>query len=406
MATSKEQAQRFIRETLATLKAAVDDDLVASVLWDECTASRIVFANHTVIEAMATSDRSTRGMAISMLIFDEAGHLQADSESVGAGKELYQALVPSLTQFKDKSYVLFTSTPMVRIGLFWEMYRNGTERAEDGELIDPSVFVIQRATWDMINGDHIPNSPKITREGDDEIVNAYRTNPEWAVVEYEANFMAAGGAFLDPLDIVACQRKTGILSPAGHSYYCAIDPAFQRDAFAMAVAHRQDEQIVVDGIWSWAPGTGYDRTLDEVAMVGKQYNIRSMRTDQFAGPPIVGDLAKRGVSVEIVDWNNSTKWAAFSRLKSCLITRQMSLPKDQRTETELMNLVATATATGLVRIAASGDHHDDRASCLAALADMLGNDARVLVMTADFSPDHEFPTWNSEAAPEEWETAD
>jgi phage terminase large subunit-like protein len=371
VATSKEQAQRFIRETVATLKAAVDDDLVASVLWDECTASRIVFDNHTVIEAMATSDRSTRGMAISMLIFDEAGHLQADSESVGAGKELYQALAPSMAEFRDKSYVLFTSTPMMRIGLFWEMYRNGTEKAEDGQPLDPSLFVVQRATWEVNNS--------ITRDTE-EIANAYRTNPEWAVVEYEANFMAAGGAFLDPLDIIACQRKEGILPPGSHRYHCAIDPAFQRDAFAMAIAHQEGDRIVVDGVWSWGSTIGYENLLDEVAAVAKVYGVKEVRTDQYAGPPIVAGLAARHLSCNIVPWDNAGKWAAFSQLKSLLRTRLISLPRDPRTETELMNLIATATATGLVRIAASGDNHDDRASCLAALADMLGNDAGPIVI--------------------------
>ena len=397
VATSKEQAQRFIQETLATLKAAIDDDLVASVLWDECTASRIAFDNHTVIEAMATSDRSTRGSPISMLIFDECGHLQADSESVGAGKEVYQALAPSMAEFKDKAFVLFTSTPMLRIGLFWEMYRGGTERGDNGEFLDPSIFVIQRATWEVNNS--------ITRD-DDEIANAYRTNPEWAVVEYEANFMAAGGAFLDPMDIIACQRKDGILPPADQRYYAAIDPAFQRDAFAMGIAHRDDSRMVVDGVWSWGRGIGYEALLDEVVAVAKQYNIREVRTDQYAGPPIVAGLEKRHVSCTIVPWDNAGKWAAFSRLKSMLLTRQISLPKDQRTEAELMNLVATATATGLVRIAASGDNHDDRASCLAALADMLGNTSNVLVMTAEYSPDHDFATWNNEPSPEQWETDD
>ena len=397
VATSLDQAKRFIRETVATLKAAVDRDLVESVIWDECTASKIVFDNNTVIEALATSDRSTRGMPISMLLFDECGHLQADSDSVGAGQEVYQALAPSMAEFKDKAYVLFISTPMVRVGLFWDMYRGGTERGEDGELLDPSTFVIQRATWDVNNA--------ISRD-DPEIAYAYRSNPEWAVVEYEANFMAAGAAFLDPTDILACERKTGILPPADHRYYAAIDPAFQRDAFAMAIAHEEQDRVVVDGVWSWSRGIDYNPLLDEVVAVAKQYRIREVRTDQYAGPPIVAGLAQRHLSCNIVPWDNAGKWNAFSRLKAMLRTRQMQLPKDQRTEAELMNLVATATATGLIRISASGDHHDDRASCLAALADMLGNTSKVLVMTSDFSPDYDFATWNGEPSPEQWESDD
>jgi len=399
VATSLEQAKRFIEETVTLLKSAVDEDLFNSVLWDQCTATKVLFDNNVAIEAMATSDRSTRGPACSMLIFDECGHLQADSEAVGAGEELYQALSPTMVTFGKTNYVLFISTPMVRIGLFWKMYRNGTEKDEDGNPLDPSIFVIQRATWE-VNPTVDPNDP----EG--EVWQAYHSNPEWAAVEYGANFMAAGGAFLDPLDITACQRREGILPPAGHRYHCAIDPAFQRDAFAMAIAHEQDERVVVDGVWSWSRGIEYEALLDEVVGVAKQYNVREVRTDQYAGPPIVAGLGLRHLSCNIVPWDNAGKWNAFSRLKSMLRTRQIQLPKDQRTEAELMNLVATATATGLIRISASGDHHDDRASCLAALADMLGNDNKVLVMTSEYSPDHDFATWNDEPSPEEWETAD
>lgn len=392
IATSLKQAEKWIREAKATLRGqGVDPELFESVVWDRCTADSIVFDNNVEIVAMATSDRSVRGNAISLLIFDEAGHLQADSESVGAGREVFEALVPSMTQFKDRAYTLFTSTPMLRIGLFWDVYRSGTEKDRDGEILDPSMFVIHRATWEVVNGDDVPHSPRITRDGDPQIVRAYRVNPEWAATEYGADFMAAGGAFLDPLDILACERDTDVLAPQSlHRYRASLDPAFQRDSFALTIGHPEGEMAIVDGVWSWGPSSDpghYDRVLDEVAEVLREYGVREARTDQHAGVAIVADLAKRGISCDEVAWDNAGKWSAYSKLKAALRTRQISLPRDLRTETELMNLIATATRTGLVTINAAPGYHDDRASAIAALMDMLeGNQGLIAMSWHDYSP--------------------
>jgi hypothetical protein len=133
---------------------------------------------------------------VSLLVLDESGHFQTDSEGVGAGKEVYQALSPSVAQFGDRGYVMFTSTPKWRSGLFWEQWRNGTEG------IDPQLLVIKRATWEM--------NPTITRES---LEPEFRVDPDGAATEYGADFSAAEGAFLDPKDILACQRETGTLAP-------------------------------------------------------------------------------------------------------------------------------------------------------------------------------------------------
>jgi phage terminase large subunit-like protein len=364
VANRQEQAQEFIRVIRELLEQAIDPDLVALVDFSASTLDTIVFRTKVVIRAMPCSSRSTRGLAVSLLVLDESGHFQTDSEGVGAGKEVYQALSPSVAQFGERGYVMFTSTPKWRSGLFWEQWRNGTEG------IDPQLLVIKRATWEM--------NPTITRES---LEPEFRVDPDGAATEYGADFSAAEGAFLDPKDILACQRETGTLAPDQDiRYKAAIDPAFQKDAFAMAVAHKDRKgEVVVDGVWTWHR-YGYERTLDEVAAVAKRYGVRTVRTDQYSSQPVLEGLQKRKLHCEAVPWDNTNKFEAFTRLKAGLVTRQVSLPADDLLVQELMNLEAKPTVTGLVRISASSGHHDDRAVVVAALMDLLENDLGPLVI--------------------------
>jgi phage terminase large subunit-like protein len=362
VANSLDQAQEFILKVRELLENAVDPDLALLVDFESTTLTQVVFRNNVVIRAMPASGRSTRGLAISLLVLDEAGHFQVESEGIGAGKVIYQALAPAVAQFGAQGYIMFTSTPKWRAGLFWEQFRNGTERNNDGSLLDETIFVAKRATWEM--------NPTMPRDHQ-EIANAFKVDPDHASTEYGADFSTAEGAFLDILDILAAKRKTGILAPdSSLSYKCAIDPAFQKDAFAMAVAHKEGDMVVVDGVWTWSRG-GFENTLDEVTAVARRYGVRQVRTDQFSSQSVLEGLQKRRLDCDVIPWDNANKFEAFTRLKAALATRQVTFPNDDQIVNELMNLEARPTATGMVRIAASAGNHDDRATVLAALMDLL-----------------------------------
>lgn len=409
VANSMDQAQLYIRTARNLLESPnVDPRVYAAVNWDACRVDLISFVDNVSIRAMPLSGRSTRGPACSMLIFDESGHFQTGGESVGEGEAVYQALAPTVAQFGDRGHILFTSTPKLRLGLFWDQYRNGTAKPTDSRY-DPTLFVIQRATWEIS-----PN-PNLTRE---KLEKKFPGRPEYVATEYGADFMSAAGSFLNPEDVYACQREGGTLPPQdGIRYACTIDPAFQRDNFAMAIAHKDGDLIVIDGVWAWSK-PGYDTVLDDVALTAKQYGVKHVRTDQFAGQAIIDGLQKRGITVEVAAWKNpniskntggtsENKWDAYSRLKGRLVSRRISLPRDDATASELVNLQQVTTVTGVIRVEAPSGERDDRASVLAALMAILDGAAGVAVFTIGYDPDHgDTDTWNGEPSPERWETDD
>ena len=380
-ANSTEQAQIFMNTAKRLLGSSqVDPRIAAAVNWDGVRMDLIPFVDNVSIRVVVLSGRSSRGPACSMLIFDESGHYQAGGESVGEGNAAYQALAPTVAQFGDDGHILFTSSPKLRMGLFWEQYRNGTAQPNEPNY-DPSLFVVQRATWE------ISSNPNLTFE---KLSKKFPGKPEYVATEYGADFMAASGSFLDPVDVLESQRSTGTLPPSPDiKYVCAIDPAFSRDAFAVGIAHEDGPRVVVDLVeaWSRRGENALESSLDDIAALCARYDVREVRTDQFSAQAIMEQLAKRRLSCDVVPWDNAGKYEAYSRLKALLATRQISLPNDPATAQELMGLVVKPTITGRVQILAAGGGHDDRASVLAAIADMLGGDLGVIAMSwRDYSP--------------------
>jgi hypothetical protein len=355
VATREQQAREQIRVVRELLAAAPDADLAALVDVGASTADEVVFRSGVIVRALPCSSRSSRGLPASLVIFDEAAHFLTDTDGPAAFRSVWRALTPSTAQFGAMGYVLVTSTPWGAQGPFYEL----ATAAEAGT--DPDTFAIHRPTWAM--------NPHITRES---LASEFLTDPEGAASEYAAEFVSGLGAFLDPGEVTACVRPgVAVLPPSAEvSYAAAIDPAFAADAFALGIAHRGAEAVVVDGVWTWRRA-GFESTLDQVADVARQYRVRTVRTDQFSAQAVVEGLRRRGLDCTPIAWDAAGKWQAYSRLKALIRTRGLSLPDDDGLRGELVGLEARPLPSGLTRIAARGSGHDDRASVVAALVDEL-----------------------------------
>jgi hypothetical protein len=366
VATEYGQAKEFIQLVRQQLENAPDPQIHKMVDWDSSTLTDIKFHNNVVIRALPCTSTSTRGMAISMLVLNEAGHMKTNDGSSSAGAEVYQALSPSTVQFGERGYHVFISTPHIRSGIFWDLF----EKANDGKLDD--VYLAHYPTWVM--------NPQISRDSKT-MVAEFQSDPEKFNTEYGADWRSAASAYLSTEDIKAARRDTQTLPPRDDiNYKCAIDPAFQNDKFAMGIAHKERDRIIVDGVWTWYQA-GHEGTLDQVADIAKRYGIKRVRTDQFSSQSVLEGLGKRRLECEVVPWDNANKYEAFSRMKAAFSTRQISIPDDEPLAKELNALVATVTVSGLIRIAASGSKHDDRSVVIAALCDMLENDFGPIVLS-------------------------
>jgi hypothetical protein len=313
------------------------------------TETEITLANRSVIRAYPCSARTVRGDAWSSAALDEFAHFFDSTDGPACGDRVWQAVLPAVSQFGDRGWVLALSTPRWRQGAFYAL----TERATSGRFTH--IHHAHHSTGEM--------NPRIKKSWLEE---RRREDPDLYGREFLAEFIDGASSYLSSSDVVGAVRGgVGILSPqAGIRYVGMLDPAFERDSFTLAVGHKTEDSVVIDGCWAWTR-KGYEATLDEVAGVANAYRLHRLQTDQYAARPIVEGLTRRGFGVDVVAWNNPNKAEAFARLKVCLSTGTLELPDDCALVEELCALEARPTEGGATKIAASSRGHDDRAVAVA-----------------------------------------
>lgn len=365
-----DQAQSHIQSIAARLAAS---KRIGKMVLAQ-TADEITFRNGSSIRAFPCSARGIRGGAWSACILDEFGHFLTSDEGNAAGDRVLEAALPSLAQFGEDGWLICISTPLWKQGAFYKL----VQRAESGQF--PYIYSLHASTAEM--------NPAVPLQW---LEQRRLEDPDLYRREFMAEFVDGTSAFLSSTDVMACQRDRGILPPKdGVSYLAAIDPAFSRDLFALGIAHREHELVVLDGVWTWHR-EGFEGTLDQVVAVSERYRVRSMRTDQFSAQAVVEGLARRKIHCEVVAWEVTGKWQAYARLKALINTRGLELPRDEALAQELMGLEAKILPSGNVRIAAAGAGRDDRASVLAALVDQLegprATEEALLQVWASYEPE-------------------
>jgi hypothetical protein len=350
VATSQRQARVVHRYIAGFLHRPALASLVVRETNDE-----LELANGVVIVTLPCHAASARGLAIAVVILDEAAWFQGvDGSPLDVG-EIWRALVPATAQFPERR-VIVASTPRWSTDWFAQL----CERAESGE--DPETRVWHASTAAM--------NPSISSG----FLEAERIrDPAYFRREYEALFDASVSAVFDADLVRAAVRGGDEIAPRpGIGYVIAADPAFTGDRFAVLVGHREpDGQVIVDRITSWhgskAAPVAIDPTLDAIATMAGTYNGALVLIDQFSAEPIRQGLHRRGVWVEERPWSNESKVDAVAAVRRTLYAGRLSIPRHRDLIAELVTLEQRPTLSGRPRIAAPGRAHDDYATGLLAL---------------------------------------
>lgn len=335
------------------------------------TVDELELSNGIVIMTLPCHAASARGLAIPVLILDEAAWYMGRDGSLIDPAEIYDGLGPATAQFPERR-ILVTSTPRWSVGWFADM----CERAGSGRFAD-------MRHWHATTADMNPWISPAFLAGErakDEAV--FRR-------EYEAEFDSGIGAMFDADSIrLAVREGGGDLPPRpGVRYLVSVDQAFVGDVFAVTVGHRGEQNagdlVVVDRVTgrkgSRSAPLLVDVALDEVADLARAYNDASVVLDQFASAPLTQALRARGISVRERIWSAESKVAAATSARRVLNAARLSLPPHAALVAELMTLEQRPLPSGRIRIAAPGGGHDDFAMALLALVDELdagGREAR------------------------------
>ena len=106
VATARDQARRAFQ----VVRSFFDLPLLAPLVAGE-TNDELHLTTGVVIKCLPCSARSTRGLAVSTVIFDELAHFIDTDNGYQAGEQVYRALAPSVAQFGDAGRIVCLSTP-------------------------------------------------------------------------------------------------------------------------------------------------------------------------------------------------------------------------------------------------------------------------------------------------------
>lgn len=346
---------RQSRISVDQARSIVEGSPLLAPLIESATDDEIRFRNRTALAAFPCTSRGGRGWPVAALLLDEAAHM-LDTDGNQAAEPVYRSLAPSVAQFGDAGRVLVASSPFGIDGFFSDLWHT----VEKGDL--PDAVCVQAATPEM--------RPRFATAA---LELERRRDPDGYRAEYLAEFVAAGGAFLDALRIeAAVARKRELRPDAVVEPVAAADLAFQGDSSALVIVGRDPKaarlRLAVARSWSPRPGVplSFSAVLDDMAKVCLDHGVDAVHIDQFSAAAVTEHLRRRGVRAVVEATTAQSKSAMFLNLKQRLYEDQLELFDHPDLLAELRR-VETVTTPGAanVRIRRLGASHGDLATALA-----------------------------------------
>lgn len=265
--------------------------------------------------ALSSNSATGRGLSTHSIFFDEMAHLIFGSGSTKSGEEIYEASEPSLDQFGTDRLIYIPSSPLTKIGKFFELYRHGsvlmpTEKPDgsveltsvDAKMLgltedmieegieeataEPEMLIFQGPSWILYESYNKAKTlvgysiKRPIQQYDERMKRLEQRNPEKFKVERLGQFADVQGAYLDP-DKVDAMFDTPAwrepLSPQQNGrlsfqYRIHCDPGRSNANFALAIGHLEDAPpdeygetwpcVIFDYLKVWKPRDFEDHTID------------------------------------------------------------------------------------------------------------------------------------------------
>jgi phage terminase large subunit-like protein len=364
VANSREQSTVVVEHALSLVKAsrALSHELVEEFEFE------LRFRGGRSFLALPCNARSIRGLAASCVVFDEMAHYP-DEDVTGprTAERLWGALTPSVAQFGPHGRVIAISTPAGTSGLFAELF----QKARSGEIPDAAAYTAPTSANPLIDGAYLA-------------AQEAALGPEDYDREFNAIFTAGGLGFFDGARVREVTGDWKEVNPSeGMDWRCAIDPAFSRDPFALAiVGRRRDDpaRLIVGLTQRWlaphakrrvvrsrkAETSHIESVVREVASICERYGVTKLISDQHMSGLMESEFAKCGLKVTIASWTGESKTAAMRSLRALVNAARIELPDDPVLVAEL-GRVRTKPGRDEVVTPRTGDSHCDVLLAVAAL---------------------------------------
>jgi hypothetical protein len=313
-------------------------------IWN-VTANSVELTTRVTIEIVSANYRSIRGRAICVCLVDECAFLRQE-ESTSPDVEILNAITPALGRFGKEGILLIGSTPYAKKGVLFDGWRRffGKESAEAICWVSPTLVM----------------NPSF----DAEIIAAeIEADPARARAEYYAEFRDDISAFIDR-DIVESCVDSGVherLRRAGQQYVCFIDSAggSGQDSFAAAIAHQEDDVVILDAVREYRPPFSPKNVVGEIAQWAKTYGVAAAQSDKWGGEFPIEEFAVHKIAVRA---SANPKSDIYRDMLPLLNSGKCRLLDNPRLVSQLCGLERRTARGGRDSIDHSPGAHDDLAN--------------------------------------------
>ena len=193
----------------------------------------------------------------------------------------------------------------------------------------------------------------------------YEKDPEGAVAEFGAQFRGDIGAFVSRESIeAAVSVGVKVRAPlASARYFAAIDPSGgSSDSMTMAVAHSEDDRLILDCLVERRPPFSPDETVREFAATLRGFRIEAVVADRYGAEWVKERFAAHGVTCHPAEKTASEAYLAFLPL---LNSGRLDLLDDDRMVNQFAALERRTSRVGRDTVSHPRGSHDDLANAAA-----------------------------------------
>jgi len=306
----------------------------------------IELSNRTAIEIMTASHKSIRGYTVAAAILDEIAFWS--SEGANPDSEILSALRPAMATLGGKLIAL--SSPYARRGVLWDTYHKHFGKENKRVLVAQAPSLLMN-----------PSLPKHV------VDEAMESDPAAARAEYLAEFRTDVETFIsrEAAEAVTVPARHEIPPIAGVKYVAFVDPSGgSKDAFTMAIAHKENDVIIVDAVRTRKPPFSPESVVDEFCDTLKEYRVTEVTGDRYAGEWPREQFRKRGVNYKTADKPKSDLYRDLLPVINSGVVELLDIPQMQR---ELVGLERRTARGGRDSIDHAPGQHDDLINAVAGV---------------------------------------
>jgi hypothetical protein len=353
--------------------------LAREVLRD--TNELIEFANGSSLEIVTNNAALVRGRSAIGVFGSECCQWKSDENNSSSDEEVVSAAEPSLSMCRDVpgGILCLGSSVFRKRGFMYRKYRElfGNDDADDICWFAPS----------MVMNPALPRSV---------IDRALAENPNKAGAEYENRWREDSSDYVPPDILEACTdggEYERMPRPNIHYVaYCDSAGGLGSDSFTLAIAHAEDDKVVLDLLREKKPRFVPRAVVKEFANILKAYKVLEVHSDGFAGGFHQAEWTENGIQFKASERTTSENYLFWLPM---LLARRARLLDNSTLRSQtcaLERVISPNTNHETVRHPQTSNAHDDVCAS-AAGAMVLAGDKTVFRSNYDWvsGPDHPDP---------------